>query len=203
MALVGTLSFNFQVILPLMAKFAFHGDATTYAALTSAMAVGAVIGALATGARRRVEPRLISIAALMFGAFGLAAAAAPTLPIELLVLAGTGAASVMFAAGVNSSLQLAAAPSMRGRVMALYSVVFLGSMPIGGPISGWLAGAAGPRSSLLLAGVAALAGGVAIRVALKRQHVADPAEPVDQPLHVLARSCAPRTTRGGGRARRA
>lgn len=185
MALVGTLSFNFQVILPLMAKFAFHGDATTYAALTSAMAVGAVIGALATGARRRVEPRLISIAALAFGAFGLAAAAAPTLPIELLVLAGTGAASVMFAAGVNSSLQLAAAPSMRGRVMALYSVVFLGSTPIGGPISGWLAGAAGPRSALVLAGVAALAGGLAVPVALKRQHVADPAESGDQPVHVL------------------
>jgi MFS family permease len=185
MALVGTLSFNFQVILPLMARFAFDGDATTYAALTSAMAVGAVIGALATGARRRVEPRLISIAAVAFGTFGLAAAAAPTLPIELLVLAGTGAASVMFAAGVNSSLQLAAAPSMRGRVMALYSIVFLGSTPIGGPISGWLASVAGPRSALVMAGVAALTGGLAIRMALQRQHFPNPPESGDQPVHVL------------------
>src|SRR5207302_1815299 len=97
-------------------RFAFDGTATTYAALTTAMAAGAVAGALATGARRRIEPRLLGAAALAFGALTLAAAAAPTLPLELIVLAGTGAASVTFAAGVNSSLQLAAAPSMRGRV---------------------------------------------------------------------------------------
>jgi MFS family permease len=169
MALIGTLSFNFQVLLPLMARFAFHGTAATYAALTTAMAAGAVAGALATGTRRRIEPRLLAAAALAFGALSLAAAVAPTLPLELIVLAGTGAASVTFAAGVNSSLQLAAAPSMRGRVMALYSVVFLGSTPIGAPIAGWLAGAAGPRAGLVLAGVAALVGGVGLRLGLRRR----------------------------------
>lgn len=186
MALVGTLSFNFQVMLPLLARFTFHGTAATYAALTSAMAVGAVVGALVAGARQRIDPKLLATAGAAFGVFSLAAAAAPTLALELVVLAATGAASVTFAAGINSTLQLEAAPSMRGRVMALYSVVFLGSTPIGAPIAGWLAGAAGPRSPLVLAGIAAIAGGVWLWVALRPQpqHLADAAEAVDQPVHV-------------------
>ena len=68
--------------------------------------------------------------------------------------------AVTFAATINSSLQLAVEPEMRGRVMALYSVVFLGSTPIGGPLVGWLAEVAGPRSGLLVAAVAALAAAV-------------------------------------------
>jgi MFS family permease len=189
MAVVGTLSFNFQVILPLMARFAFGGGASTYAALTTAMAIGAVGGALAAGARRRIKPTLLAGAAVAFGGFSLAAAGAPTLGTEFLVLAGVGAASVTFSAGINSSLQLAAAPEMRGRVMALYSVVFLGSTPIGGPIAGWLAGAAGPRSLLVLAGIAALVGGAVLWFGLIRRSVqphdaADVVEPVHQPLHI-------------------
>jgi MFS family permease len=180
MALVGTLSYNFQVILPLMAKFAFHGTAATYAMLTSTMAAGAIAGALASGGRGRVNPRVLTVSALAFGAGCLAAAAAPTLGLELAVLAVAGAASVTFAAGVNSSVQLAAAPEMRGRVMSLYAIVFLGSTPIGAPIAGWLAGAAGPRSALVLAGVAALVGGIALRYAFARRRLcadraADPA----------------------------
>src|SRR6185312_17254016 len=195
MAIVGTLSFNFQTILPLMARFAFHGSASTYAALTSAMAVGAVGGALAVGTRRRVGPELLAAAALAFGGFGLASAVAPTLGSEFVLLAAVGAASVMFAAGINSSLQLAAAPEMRGRVMALYSVVFLGSTPIGGPLAGWMSGAFGPRSALVLAGIAALVGGALLWSRLIRRPAAaaasvqlhdatDLVEAVDQPLHV-------------------
>jgi MFS family permease len=167
MALVGTLAFNFQVILPLLARFSFHGGPATYAALTTAMGIGAVAGALAAGTRRTIEPSLLATTALAFGALCLAAAAAPTLAVEVVVLIATGAASVTFAAGVNSTLQLAADPSMRGRVMALYAVVFLGSTPIGGPLAGWLASVAGPRSPLVLAGVAALIAGVAARRALQ------------------------------------
>jgi hypothetical protein len=77
-------------------------------------------------------------------------------------------ASVTFAAGVNSSLQLAAGPALRGRVMALYSVVFLGSTPIGAPLIGWLAGAAGPRAGLMLGGTAALLAAAGARVAFAR-----------------------------------
>ena len=151
MALVGTLGFNFQVVLPLLANFSFDGGASAYAALVSAMAVGSVVGALVTGAHGRTGPRLIAGGALAFGVLALLAAAMPTLALEIPVLALLGAAAVTFAATINSTLQLAVAPEMRGRVMALYSVVFLGSTPIGGPLTGWLAETYDPRVALLLA----------------------------------------------------
>jgi MFS family permease len=94
MALVGTLSYNFQVILPLMARFTFHGSATTYAALTASMAIGAVVGALASSRRRHIDHRVLAGASLLFGVMNLAAAAAPTLAVELAVLSVAGAASV-------------------------------------------------------------------------------------------------------------
>ncbi|WP_081686167.1 MFS transporter [Candidatus Solirubrobacter pratensis] len=168
MAVVGTISFNFQVLLPLLADFTWHGSASTYAALTAAMGVGSVAGALAAGARGRVTPRLIVAASMIFGVSELFVAAAPTLPIQLLFLVPLGAASVTFAAGINSSLQIAVEPAMRGRVMALYSVVFLGSTPIGSPLVGWLAGVAGPRAGLLAGAIAAVIAAVGARYAYGR-----------------------------------
>jgi MFS family permease len=156
MVLVGTLSFNFQVLLPLFAHATWHGTATSYALLTSAMGVGSVAGALVAGARGRVSRRLLVLAASAFGLAEFAAAAAPSLAVQALTLVPLGAASVTFAAGVNSSLQLAAPEHLRGRVMALYSVVFIGSTPIGAPLIGWLAEAYGPRAGLVVGGVAAL-----------------------------------------------
>jgi MFS family permease len=174
MAVIGTLSFNFQVLLPLFAKFTWHGTASTYALLTTAMGIGSVCGALAAGARNRVTPRLLAGSALLFGLAELGAAAAPTLLAQALILAPLGAASVTFAAGVNSSLQLAAGDALRGRVMALYSVVFLGSTPIGAPIIGVLAEFAGPRAGLLLGGAAALATAVGGWLALRRAELVAP-----------------------------
>jgi MFS family permease len=168
MALVGTLSFNFQVLLPLLARFTWHGNASAYAALTAAMGIGSVGGALVSGARGRVSARILTVAATGFGALMLLAAVAPTFPLQLLALAAVGALSVTFAAGVNSSLQLAVEPALRGRVMALYSVVFLGSTPIGGPLAGWLSGAVGPRAGLVMGGVAALVAGLVARRAFAR-----------------------------------
>jgi MFS family permease len=156
MAVVGTLSFNFQVLLPLLASLTWHGTAQLYTALAVAMGVGSVAGALAAGARGRVGPRLLVGAAAAFGAAELLVAAAPTIPLQLAALVPLGAVSVTFAAGINSSLQLAVDPALRGRVMALYSVVFLGSTPIGAPLVGWIAEIAGPRGGLVLGGVAAL-----------------------------------------------
>ncbi len=162
MALVGTLSFNFQVLLPLMATDAFHGGPQAYAVLVTSMALGSVAGALAAGTRGRVSAGVLVGASAAFGAFTLLAAAAPTLPLLAAALVLVGAASVTFAAGVNSTLQLAVEPEMRGRVMALYSVVFLGSTPIGAPLAGWLSEAAGPRAGLVLgAGAALVAAGAA------------------------------------------
>ena len=92
----------------------------------------------------------------------------PSLAFEIPVLALLGAAAVTFAATINSTLQLAVSPEMRGRVMALYSVVFLGSTPIGGPLAGWLAQAYDPRVALLLAGVSGLCAAWAARVCFAR-----------------------------------
>jgi MFS family permease len=168
MALVGTLGFNFQVVLPLLAKFSFDGDASAYAVLVSAMGVGSIAGALVNGAHGRTGPRLIAAGALAFGLSALLAAAMPTLALEVPVLALLGAASVTFAATINSTLQLAVEPQMRGRVMALYSVVFLGSTPIGAPLTGWLAQTYDPRVALLLAGVGGLFAAWAARVVFSR-----------------------------------
>jgi MFS family permease len=156
MVLVGTLSFNFQVLLPLLASQTWHGTATTYATLTAVMGIGSVFGALAAGARGRVTPRLLVGSATLFGAAELLAALAPTLTLQALALIPLGAASVTFAAGVNSSLQITAEPAMRGRVMSLYAIVFIGSTAIGAPLIGWLAQAAGPRAGMLAGAVAAL-----------------------------------------------
>ena len=182
MALVGTLSYNFQILLPLLADFTWHGTATTYALLTTSMGVGSVLGALMAGARGRVDARLLVLAAGAFGVFMLAAAAAPTLALQIACLIPLGMVTVTFAAGVNSTLQLAVEPSMRGRVMALYSVVFLGSTPIGAPFVGWLAQVGGPRLGLVVGGVAALVAAVCARAAFARV-----GEPVTVDRHALRR----------------
>jgi MFS family permease len=168
MGLVGTLGFNFQVVLPLLAKFSFQSGAMTYAALVSAMAVGSIAGALVNGHRGRTGPRLIAGGALAFGVSALLAAAMPSLALEIFMLAVLGAAAVTFAATINSTLQLAVAPEMRGRVMALYSVVFLGSTPIGAPLTGWLAESYDPRVALTLAGLSGLSAAWAAHICFAR-----------------------------------
>ncbi|HMA27487.1 MAG: MFS transporter, partial [Solirubrobacterales bacterium] len=140
----------------------------TYAVLVAAMGLGAIVGALINGARGSVTPMLLVSAALVFGVLSLLAAGAPSLALEVVTLAPLGAATVTLAASVNSSLQLASEPSMRGRVMALYSIVFLGSTPIGGPLAGWLSQAVDPRAALVMAGVAAIVGGLLARIAFDR-----------------------------------
>jgi MFS family permease len=156
MLVIGTISFEFQVLLPLFADTTWQGTAISYALLTMAMAVGSIGGALLAGARGHVSPALLVGAAALFGVAELLASAAPSLPVQLLLLLPLGAVSVTFSAGINSSLQLAAGPGVRGRVMALYSVVFIGSTAIGGPAVGTVAQAFGPRTGLALGGVAAL-----------------------------------------------
>jgi MFS family permease len=179
MGLVGTLGFNFQVVLPLLAKFSFESGAMTYAALVSAMAVGSIAGALVNGHRGRTGPRLIAGGALAFGISALLAAAMPSLALEIVMLAILGAAAVTFAATINSTLQLAVTPEMRGRVMALYSVVFLGSTPIGAPLTGWLAQTYDPRVALLLAGISGLTAAWAAHISfshIKGRHEPSTAE---------------------------
>ncbi|MCO5315700.1 MAG: MFS transporter [Solirubrobacterales bacterium] len=176
MALVGTLGLNFHVILPLLARLTFEGGPTAYAVLVSAMGVGSVTGALITGARGETGLNLIGLSAGAFGVLALLAAAMPTLIAEIPVLALLGATSVSFAAAVNSTLQLAVSPEMRGRVMALYTVVFLGSTPIGGPLVGWISEIADPRLALVMAAASGIGAAlVATRIQRQSRPVPEPA----------------------------
>lgn len=171
LAIVGTLALNFTVILPLLARNTFHGDASTYGTLFSVLGAGSLAGALFTASRREPSVRLLVGALGSFGLFMLGAAAAPTLPLEILALIPMGVAALVFQTTTTSLIQLRSEPALRGRVMALYSVVFLGTTPIGAPTVGWVAQHFGPRAGLALGGVAVL---VAALIALwlgARRHV--------------------------------
>ena len=156
-AVIGTLAFNFQVVLPLLAKQTFSGGADTLGVLYASMSIGSVIGALVSAHEARATRRFVLGAALAFGAALVAAALAPTFALELLVLVPVGAAGIAFTAMANGVLQTETAPEMRGRVAALFTVAFLGSTPIGGPIIGWVSQQLGPRAGLWVGAVATLA----------------------------------------------
>jgi hypothetical protein len=193
MAIVGTLSYEFQVSLPLLAANTFHGDATTYGFLTSTMGIGAVVGGLIAAGRSKRSPRRLVNTALAFGAVIILASLAPTRLIEEGALLLVGAGSVTFLSLGNSTLQLEAEPAMRGRVMSLWSVAFLGSTPIGGPLIGLIGGSLGARYGLGVGGVAALVAGVFGYVMLKRR-VAKPDSPPAPTERVHAPAPPPRFT---------
>jgi len=171
MLVVGTLAFNFSVLMPLMARFVFNSGAGTFGLLMSFMGAGAFVGALVSANRARPTHRLLALAGVAFGGLLIGAALAPTLPIELLVLLPMGAAMITFQATANSLLQLNSDPAFRGRVMALYVMVFLGTTPIGGPIVGWIAQEFGARIGLGIGGLATLAGSAALLWGLGRWHL--------------------------------
>jgi MFS family permease len=171
MALVGTLAYEFQVSLPVMASHAMHAGAEGYGFMTSAIGLGAIVGGLVVAARGRTGLRPVTTAAAAFALAFALAALAPSLPIELVALVLVGGASVSFMSTGNSTLQLAADPAMRGRVMALWFVALQGSTPIGGPLVGGIISVAGARTGLGVGGFACLlaaALGVAAQRRLRR-----------------------------------
>ncbi|MGW7446606.1 MFS transporter [Kitasatospora sp. NPDC054795] len=157
MALIGTLAYEFQVVLPLLARTALHGGARTYGFLTSAMGLGSVAGGLAVAAYGETGVVPLIGAAAAFGAALTAAAAVPGIPATLVALGFVGVAGTVFLATGNTTLQLVSRPRFRGRVMALWSVTFLGSTPIGGPIVGLVSEHLGPRTGLGLGAATCLA----------------------------------------------
>jgi len=167
-AVVGTLAWEFQVSLPLMASEVFHGGAGSYGVMASVMGGGAVVGGLISAARARPRARALCLAAIGWGIAILAAAAAPSFALELAALVFVGYGSITFNSLAKTTLQLAAKPEMRGRVMALWALAWMGSTPIGGPIVGWTGQAIGARWALVIGGVATLACGVLALPALTR-----------------------------------
>jgi MFS family permease len=157
MAVVGCLTYEFQVTLPVMASKGLHTGSAGYGFMTAAMGVGAVFGGLFVAARGRTGVRALVVAASGFGVTTLLATVAPSLSLEIVALALVGATSIQFMSMGNSTLQLTAAPNMRGRVMSLWFVAFQGSTPIGAPIVGVIMGALGARAGLGLGAVACLA----------------------------------------------
>ncbi len=180
-AVIGTLSYNFQVVLPALAKYTFGGNASTFGLMYSLMSVGSVLGALFVAHRTRATQRVLIMSAGAFGALLLVAAGVPSLSLEIFVLMLVGAAGVMFVSTANGLLQQHADPQMQGRVMALYSVAFLGSTPIGSPIVGWIDDVFDPRAGLALGGIAALVTALVVIAGL-RVRAGENSEPEGVPI---------------------
>ncbi|HEY2795414.1 MAG TPA: MFS transporter, partial [Micromonosporaceae bacterium] len=168
---IGALAWEFQVSLPLLASNTFHGGAGTYGTMASSMGAGAVIGGLVIASRHTVHMRGLGVAAIGWGVAITAAAVAPSLPIEIVVLLFVGYGSITFNSLAKTVLQVAAAPEMRGRVMALWALAWVGTTPIGGPIIGWIGEEFGARWSLLAGGLPTLAVGlIALPMLIRLDH---------------------------------
>ncbi len=168
MAVAGCLTYEFQVTLPVMAQRGLNVGATGFGFMTAAMGAGAVVGGLFVAARGKTGLKPLVLAATGFAAAMTIATLAPSLGIELVALALAGAASIAFMSTGNSTLQLNAAPEMRGRVMSLWFVAFQGSTPIGGPLVGWLMAVIGPRAGLGLGAVTVALVAIGGLMALRR-----------------------------------
>jgi MFS family permease len=179
MALVGMLAYEFQVTLPIVAGKVFHGSSATYGLLLAVMGAGAVIGGLWTAARGKTGSRALTRAAIVFGICMTFASFAPFLGIEFVAIAVVGFASVTFLAMANSTLQLNTEPQMRGRVMALWAVAFMGSTPIGGPLIGWITSSAGARAGLGVGAASCFAAGIIGWLALRHMHSREKVLPVE------------------------
>jgi MFS family permease len=185
MGVLFTFSFNWFVFMPLLAERTFAGDARTYGWILSMMGVGSFVGALVLAHRARPGQRLLALAAVAVGITSVAAGLAPTLGWALAVVVLVGLASIAFMITGNTTLQLTADPTMRGRVMSLYSVVFLGSTPIGAPIAGWVGEHLGARVGLALGGAIATVAGLVALWALHRAR-AGAAGPAVEPVALEA-----------------
>lgn len=154
--IVGCLTCEFAVSLPLLAQFTFNGNAGTYSILLSAMGFGSLIGGLFMAGYRKTTFKFFVLITLLFGLCILLVAVSPFLWITILLLVITGFFHIYFSSLGNTILQLNSASEMRGRVTAIWLVAYNGSVLIGGPIIGWVCQYAGPRWGLALGGLATL-----------------------------------------------
>jgi MFS family permease len=154
MGFIGTFGFNFQITNALIAQGVFHRGAGSYGILSTAQAVGSLVGAL-IAARRRQRPRvrMLIIAGLVFSVLVAASGFAPSYLLFMLLLLPIGGAGILLATSCNAMLQITAVPEMQGRVMALYMTVFVGCAPFGSLLVGWLGGVFGPRWALFAGGL--------------------------------------------------
>jgi MFS family permease len=154
---VGTLTFNFSVVLPLFAERTLHGTDGTFTILYSVLSVGSFSGALVAAHRSSIGVRDVVIACFGFGVAMLVFAAAPTIAVAFPLALFVGFCSIAFMTAATAIVQVRADPSMRGRVLALQAIVIIGTTPIGGPVMGAVCDAFGARVGLIIGGLAALA----------------------------------------------
>jgi len=159
MAIVGTLSYNFQTVFPLFAERDLHGTTITFTVLFAIVSVGALTGALRSARRTTISIRDVALASLAYGTAMALMAVAPNEWVAFVFGVLLGAASISFLVASTAIVQLRSAPEMRGRVLALQAILFLGSTPIGGPIVGWISQQFGARYGIGVGSLAALGAG--------------------------------------------
>jgi MFS family permease len=160
-SVIGMVGLNFQITLALMARNEFHRGAGTYGTLSALLAGGSLAGALLTARRGRPTQRVLIGSAIVFGVLETALGLMPNIVLFSIVLVPTGFAVITFASTALSTVQIGAGEEMRGRVLALYALVFVGGTAFGAPAIGWIGQHAGPRASLVVGGLGSLAIGVA------------------------------------------
>ncbi|MEU3255799.1 MFS transporter [Streptomyces sp. NPDC006997] len=165
---VGTFAFNFPVYLSAFADDVFHAGAGSYSLFNTLMAVGSVTGALIAARRGHARLRVLSAAAMVFGALEIAAALTPSLWLFALLMIPLGVFGMTVNVTANTSIQMSTDPAMRGRVMSLYMMVFLGGSPVGAPIVGWITDTYGARVGLATGGAIAALAAVVIALVLAR-----------------------------------
>ncbi|MGP4092068.1 MFS transporter, partial [Streptomyces sp. KR55] len=165
---IGTFAFNFPVYLSAFADEVFHVGAGTYSLFNTLMAVGSVTGALLAARRGTARLRLLAAAALVFGTVEIVAAVTPSLWLFALLMIPLGLFGMTVNVTANTGIQMATDPAMRGRVMALYMMVFLGGSPVGAPIVGWITDTYGPRVGLASGGAVAALAAITIGLILAR-----------------------------------
>jgi len=166
---IGTLGFNFQITSALLTKNTFHHGAESYGLISAVYAFGSLLGALASARRGRPSLRVVFVAAAAYGVLEITAGLMPSYWSFFAVLIPFGFATLTFSTATNTSIQTSVSAVMRGRVMALYLLVFMGGTPIGAPLIGWIGQAAGPRWSLIIGGLASLGAAVAAAAYLARR----------------------------------
>ncbi len=157
MSVVGLLAFNFAVVLPVFAKDTFHGTGGTYGLLTTMLSIGAIMGSLAVGLVHHPRRQYLLFAALGFGVTSAATAVAPNVAVACITLLVMGAMAFCFVTMCSTTLQLHSSSAFRGRIMALWVFVYLGTTPIGSILTGWIISVGGPRVALLVGSGACLA----------------------------------------------
>ncbi|MER5752989.1 MFS transporter [Streptomyces sp. NPDC002088] len=165
---IGTFGFNFPVYLSAFANDVFHTGAGSYSLFNTLMAVGSLVGALLAARRGTARMRVLVAAAVLFGTLEIVAAIAPSLWLFALLMAPIGMFGMTVNVTANTSVQMATDPAMRGRVMALYMMVFMGGSPVGAPIAGWVTDTYGVRAGLAAGGAVAAAAAVTIGLIVAR-----------------------------------